>query len=163
MARLTRNDDSADQREPGPPETAEAHLAGYLFAWMRKAQVSRLPAPLPAMATDAATWWLSSMCPKPPMMIDGDAKENARLHSAHVACCRSALRGFLSLTTKQRFGVVSMCTDGHLALSYRGESFRQFVEIAGEADLYADNPEKYRRDLIPRTLAALRKVARSAA
>ena len=142
-------------------ETAEAHIVGYLFGWMRRVGRSTLPSPMPAMATDAAQWWLSVMCPAPPMMIDGDDKENARLHSAHVACCRSALRGFLAMTTQQRQGVVNMCTEGGMKLSYRGESFRQFVEIAGEADLYADNPEQYRRDLVSRTLAALRKVARA--
>lgn len=136
-------DTSFDTEAPNEAETAEAHLSGYLFGWMRRAKRSTLPSPLPIMANDAAQWWLATMCPKPPMMIDGDDKENARLHSSHVASCRSSLRGFLSLTTHQRQGVVNMCTDGGLKLSYRGESFPQFVSIAEEADVYADNPDQY--------------------
>ena len=141
-------------------ETAEAHIVGYLFGWMRRAGRSTLPSPMPAMATDAAQWWLSAMCPAPPMMIDGDDKENARLHSAHVACCRSALRGFLAMTTQQRQGVVNMCTEGGMKLSYRGESFAQFVEIASEADLYADDPEQYRTGIARRLTEVLRAKVR---
>jgi hypothetical protein len=99
------------------------------------------------------------MAPKPPDLIPGDDHHNARLIGAYCAETRSALHGFLAMTDRERNTVVGVCGDNRLAISYRGESFAQFLDIANEADLYADDPARYRGRLVARAKATLARMA----
>jgi hypothetical protein len=163
MAKL--RDDFADRKEhqDGPPDPANLIVMQLLVPWTR--HHGRLPPPCPMDLRDCADWWLATMQePEEPTETYQCSAVNGglRWETGYANRCRSALFGFLNIPeTRQRDMVVTMVTDDRIP--YRGETIRQYYDIAEETYLMRKDPEQYRRDLVPRTMAALRKIVKEAA
>jgi hypothetical protein len=151
-----------DDQDLAAPETVTGHLTSYLFAWMQHNHRTTLPAPMPHTASEAAIWFAATFCPAPPLQPassdDWALKHADRERAAYFAECRSTLRGFLSITNQQRHGVLDLISDKVLPLTYRGDSFRAFVEIAAEADEAAADPAEYQQTTLARARAAGRRM-----
>lgn len=161
MPRLDRSESSGRTESSGPPNAADLIVSQLLVPWTR--QNGRLPQPCPMDLRDCAEWWLGTMQePEESNETYQCAAVNGglRWETGYANRCRSALFGFLKITDdRQRHMVVTMVTEDRIP--YRGDTIWQYYNIAEETYTMRQDPEKYRRDLIPRTLAALRKVARA--
>lgn len=151
MARL--NDTHDQQRAPAqancPPDAAGMLVEQLLIPWTRRH--GALPAPCARDLNDCARWWLNKMQePEQPGETYHAAAVGGglRWETGYANRCRSALFAFLGLTDPERQSVVNIVTRD--AIPYRGEPFRQFIELAEETEAMRADPDLYKRNTMER-------------
>lgn len=147
-----------------PPQAAAPSLdvAGQLAVWcgqwMRRNRQTRMPAPLPYSADEAARFWLQVMYPRPapdPARWEDDPNGPAAL-SAWLIEARSALRGFLGLTASQRHSVVRLVQEEQIA--YRGETIEHYMQIVEQTERMREDPAAFRAKVRERAQALGRRM-----
>lgn len=141
----------AETQEPATDTAGE--LAVWCGQWMRRNRQNHMPEPLPYGADEAARFWLQGMVPRPapdPTRWEDDPTGPAAL-SAWLVEARSALRGFLTLTTAQRHSVVRLVKEE--GIPYRGETIGHYMDIVEQTERMRADPNAFKAQVRSRARA----------